>query len=157
MVDPDAPSSQNPNVSQILHWLQPNVTFSPSASYTATFGTTVVPYAPPAPPLGSGFHRYILLLFSQPANFVIPQAFQAYNATNRAKFNATTFASIGGLGAPVEANYFRTQNTTATASATSSATASTTAPIATFTGGGSRSGFSWPVLGLLAWSAVVFT
>ena len=141
LVDPDAESPQNPNISQYLHFLQPGLTFpssssAPAASYPATFNSApIVPYTQPAPPSFSTAHRYIGLLFSQPRNFTVPTNFQQYNATYRMFFNITTFAAEAGLGAPVLANYFLVSNQTMTANATTNATATSTGmPIATFTG-----------------------
>ncbi|MCJ1285430.1 hypothetical protein MMC26_004770 [Xylographa opegraphella] len=141
LVDPDAESPQNPNISQYLHFLQPGLTFpstssASAASYPATFNSApIVPYTQPAPPTFSTAHRYIALLFSQPSNFSVPANFQPYNATYRMFFNITTFAAEAGLGAPVLANYFLVSNQTMTANATTNATATGTGmPIATFTG-----------------------
>ena len=113
IVDPDAPSPQNTSVSQILHLLQPSVTFASAAPRVATFNApAVVPYARPQPPPTSAAHRYIAVLFSQPANFTVPAAFRAFNATNRALFNLTNFAAQAGLGRPIAANYFLVSNMT---------------------------------------------
>ena len=115
IVDPDAPTPQNPNVSQILHLLQPSVTFASAAPRVATFNApAIVPYARPQPPPSSAAHRYIAVLFSQPANFTVPAAFRAFNATNRAMFNLTNFAAQAGLGRPIAANYFVVSNMTGT-------------------------------------------
>ncbi|MCJ1293636.1 hypothetical protein MMC34_005191 [Xylographa carneopallida] len=141
LVDPDAESPQNPNISQYLHFLQPGLTFPSSSSapatlYPATLNSApIVPYTQPAPPSFSTAHRYIGLLFSQSSNFSVPANFKQYNATYRMFFNITTFAAEAGLGAPVLANYFLVSNQTMTANATTNATTTATGtPIATFTG-----------------------
>ncbi|MCJ1394479.1 hypothetical protein MMC18_007357 [Xylographa bjoerkii] len=141
LVDPDAESPQNPNISQYLHFLQPGLTFpsssaAPAASYPAVLNSApIVPYTQPAPPNFSTAHRYIGLLFSQPSNFSVPVNFQQYNASYRMFFNITTFAAEAGLGAPVLANYFLVSNQTMTANGTTNATTTGTGiPIATFTG-----------------------
>ena len=141
LVDPDAESPLNPNISQYLHFLQPGLTFTSSSSasaaaYPATLNSApIVPYTQPAPPNFSTAHRYIGLLFSQPSNFSVPANFQQYNASYRMFFNITTFAAEAGLGAPVLANYFLVSNQTMTANATTNPTTTGTGmPIATFTG-----------------------
>ena len=141
LVDPDAESPQNPNISQYLHFLQPGLSFSSSssvaaASYPAVINSlSIVPFTRPAPPNFSPAHRYIGLLFLQPNNFSVPANFQQYNATYRMFFNITTFAAEAGLGAPVLAIYFLVSNQTMTANATMNATTTGTGmPIATFTG-----------------------
>lgn len=57
MIDPDAPSADNPIFSNWLHWLVGNISVSNNN------GDTILQYHPPTPPKGSGPHRYILLLF----------------------------------------------------------------------------------------------
>src|SRR5579885_935004 len=54
MVDPDAPSSKNPIYKYVLHWLVINNS------------EIILDFMPPAPPFGSGFHRYYINLFEQP-------------------------------------------------------------------------------------------
>jgi phosphatidylethanolamine-binding protein len=53
MVDPDAPSRKNPIYKYWLHWLIINN------------HDIIAPYHPPAPPAGSGRHRYYFYLFEQ--------------------------------------------------------------------------------------------
>ncbi|MCJ1401816.1 hypothetical protein MMC11_005033 [Xylographa trunciseda] len=158
LVDPDAESPQNPNISQYLHFLQPGLTFpssssAPATSYPAVLNSPpIVPFAQPAPPSFSPAHRYIGLLFSQPSNFSVPTDFQKYNATYRMFFNITTFAAEAGLGAPVLANYFLVSNQTMTANTTTNATTTGTGmPIATFTGAAATSRFAelWIIAGVV--------
>ncbi|RSL86531.1 hypothetical protein CEP51_002730 [Fusarium floridanum] len=65
MTDPDAPSRQDPKWSEFCHWIR--------ASYPALDEITgrrrrdLVEYKPPAPPTGTGPHRYVFLAFI-PAN-----------------------------------------------------------------------------------------
>jgi hypothetical protein len=65
MTDPDAPSRQDPKWSEFCHWIR--------ASYLAFDSVTgrrrkdLVEYTPPAPPAGTGPHRYVFLAFI-PAN-----------------------------------------------------------------------------------------
>ena len=87
----------------------------------------------PSPANTSPAHRYIALLFAQPANFTVPAAFQGYSATNRTLFNVTNFATQARLGAPVEANYFLVANTTANATTTTTTTRATTTGTVTAT------------------------
>lgn len=78
MIDPDAPSPGQPQARSWLHWLVVNVpvqrvtsshdsmrgTGSSSLQCDAERGETVMPYAPPSPPLGPP-HRYLLLVAQQ--------------------------------------------------------------------------------------------
>ncbi|XP_057305965.1 protein D2-like [Hydractinia symbiolongicarpus] len=60
MLDPDAPSRDNPTQRSWLHWLVVNIQ---DADIENSF--TAVEYNPPTPPAGSGKHRYIFLLLKQ--------------------------------------------------------------------------------------------
>ncbi len=88
------------------------------------------------PPPVSDAHRYVAVLFAQPANFTAPTGF---NATNRLSFNLTNFAAQARLGAPVAGNYFLVSNMTGNAGAAGGRNASGTVssgPMATGTGAG---------------------
>ncbi|KAF2481108.1 phosphatidylethanolamine-binding protein [Neohortaea acidophila] len=64
ITDPDAPSRDNPEWSEVCHWI---VTFPTSRAPTepnveiATEGEDVMPYKPPGPPPKTGKHRYVLV------------------------------------------------------------------------------------------------
>lgn len=122
MVDPDAPSPQNPSFSQILHWLQPGVRLSRSTgsisspdgaplamlSASATETEALVPYQGPQPPSVAP-HRYIIMLFRQEDedDFQLPDAYAGYaGGQNRTLFNASAFVEAAGLARPVAATYF---------------------------------------------------
>ena len=59
-LDPDAPSRLNPTNREIRHWLTVNI---PGSDLSA--GETFADYRGSMPPLGTGLHRYIFLLFKQ--------------------------------------------------------------------------------------------
>jgi phosphatidylethanolamine-binding protein (PEBP) family uncharacterized protein len=90
MVDPDAPSPTNPYLKYVLHWLVVNTT------------DTILPFNPPAPPAGSGEHRYYVFLFEQPKNIRI------IKTPERHKFNLNNFTNEYGLK-PISYAMFRTQ------------------------------------------------
>ncbi|MCJ1448605.1 MAG: hypothetical protein MMC23_009122 [Stictis urceolatum] len=64
LVDPDAPSPSHvlANVSEVLHWLQPDVDFS-SGIGNWKAAPKIVPWLQSGPPTAEK-HRYILLLFT---------------------------------------------------------------------------------------------
>ena len=62
MIDPDAPSRQEPMYREFVHWVVVNM---PGCDVTA--GETVAPYFGAAPPCNSGYHRYYLFLYEQPS------------------------------------------------------------------------------------------
>ncbi|KDN45027.1 hypothetical protein RSAG8_05200, partial [Rhizoctonia solani AG-8 WAC10335] len=108
IVDPDAPSRANPTVSQIRHMFATNFVASDTRSSFASRSTVlqnstaaVSPYFPPNPPVGSGAHRYIALLYAQPSNFDVA----SLNTTQFAKFNISSFAASAGLGEPLAGTF----------------------------------------------------
>ncbi|TBU58402.1 phosphatidylethanolamine-binding protein [Dichomitus squalens] len=128
MVDPDAPTPQNPTEAEIRHLLAPNITLSGSLADGALLVNNtpaISDFLRPTPPAGSDPHRYILLLFVQPANFsqVAPNFVNA--STPVSNFNISLFAVEAGLGSPVAGNFFLTgpDNTSTPASGSSSASA----------------------------------
>lgn len=90
MTDPDAPSANNPVNKDWLHWMAVDIPASSDIDYSTHSimnGKTILEYTPPAPPPGSGPHRYITRLWEQKSpmgSFIPPQ---------RAKFNTSDFAS----------------------------------------------------------------
>lgn len=119
------PNSREPSY---LHWVQTNLTLSVSnisigsLAFHPLLSTTppLAPYTKPQPPPGTGRHRYIEFLFSQPANFFIPADYARFFNTDlpRTSFNITNFARDVGLANPVAANYFFAENSTVGANQT---------------------------------------
>ncbi|CAI5963599.1 unnamed protein product [Closterium sp. NIES-64] len=95
LVDPDAPSPSNPTAREWLHWIVVDIPVDGSGGT----GRVVTPYNGPTPPEGA--HRYIFLLFRQPAAQLEVSA-----PEERANFHAAQFASDHALGAPVAALFF---------------------------------------------------
>ncbi|CAE6403702.1 hypothetical protein ACGC1H_005356 [Rhizoctonia solani] len=117
IVDPDAPSRASPTLAQIRHLLAANFTVSSPSKYvrqsyvlknsTAAFSE----YRAPTPPVGSGPHRYVALLYSQPKNFDV----SSLNASDIRLFNISAFAAHAGLGEPLAGTFLTVEqkNTTA--------------------------------------------
>lgn len=61
MVDPDAPSPQNPTMRELRHWTVANIPGSAVGN-----GDEVVQFIGAGPPKGTGPHRYGILIFQQP-------------------------------------------------------------------------------------------
>lgn len=62
MVDPDAPSKENPIKSPYRHWVVANVPGTSNFSQSSVLSS----YMGPAPPPKTKDHRYIFLLYKQP-------------------------------------------------------------------------------------------
>lgn len=62
MVDPDAPSRTKPDYREFRHWAIVNI---PGNSIEK--GDVVADYIGSGPPKGTGLHRYVFLVYKQPA------------------------------------------------------------------------------------------
>ncbi|KAG0321475.1 hypothetical protein BGZ99_003908 [Dissophora globulifera] len=109
MTDPDAPSRQNPTMREYRHWVVTNIP-SGSAMEPASLskGTELTEYMGPAPPAGSGLHRYIFLLYKQPTNNV-SALLSTPLASDRKQFKVKDFTTQAGLEL-VGVNYFFAEN-----------------------------------------------
>ncbi|RWS26115.1 OV-16 antigen precursor-like protein [Leptotrombidium deliense] len=102
MVDPDAPSRQNPRFGQWMHWLVVNI-----SNNTISTGNVIMSYNGPNPPQGTGFHRYVFLVYKQEKRSKGRQNFASI--ANRAKFNVTQYAKSHNLNELVSGNFFQTK------------------------------------------------
>ncbi|KAF9142281.1 hypothetical protein BGX30_002989 [Mortierella sp. GBA39] len=109
MTDPDAPSRKDPTMREYRHWVVANISgtsdFQPA---NVAQGAVVSPYMGPAPPAGSGPHRYIFLLYKQTPSTNI-SALTTPLAPQRQGFKAKQFSSHAHLEL-VGANYFFAEN-----------------------------------------------
>jgi hypothetical protein len=88
LVDPDAPSRDKPVQAQWLHWLSVNI-----PGRDASRGDVLVEYVGPAPPRGTGVHRYVFLLFEQGKHWDVDSAprIPRTQASGRAKWSWERF------------------------------------------------------------------
>ena len=104
MVDPDAPSREAPTFREIRHWLIVNVKGSDLVTGALTAnGQTLSSFRNPSPPKGSGYHRYVQLVFQQPLKHEFKNV--SKSITN---FNVSAWAASEGLGLNA-CNYFETE------------------------------------------------
>ncbi|KAF5329805.1 hypothetical protein D9619_009404 [Psilocybe cf. subviscida] len=112
MTDPDAPSRQDPKWGQFRHWVLPGLKLPAGGSLQAQkTKPAATPYMGPAPPPGSGFHRYIFLLFQEPAgglSLPTDATESSGGEKSRPKWNAMTFAERNQLKL-VGATFFQTE------------------------------------------------
>ncbi|KAJ7448692.1 PEBP-like protein [Mycena galericulata] len=100
MFDPDAPSAAQPTSSQFRHWvitgLKPTEDLTAPVLQTAPAANA---YRPPAPPKGSGIHRYTFVLFREPPNFSLPDGASELDPTieARRRWDAVKFGERNGL------------------------------------------------------------
>ncbi|KAM7282477.1 protein D1-like [Ixodes scapularis] len=99
MVDPDAPSASEPTYRSYLHWVVVN---APSSDGFGE-GEEAVQYIGPAPPQGSGPHRYVFLVVAQNGRN-ISKSDVSYS--DRKSFNFEMFLQNNSLPQPLAANFF---------------------------------------------------
>jgi len=116
MVDPDAPNAKTHEYRHWLHWLITNI--PSSAAHADHFdvhkGNVLATYQGPAPPAGSGPHRYVFLIYQQPDQL---DSLKLQKITERPNFNIQSwidevFGSEKGAAKPqlVAGNFFYAEN-----------------------------------------------
>ncbi|AEO64843.1 69fc6f33-787b-4b7e-9081-06d9a8cf8b59 [Thermothielavioides terrestris] len=110
-LDLDAPFVSFPVLGPINHWCQSGLRIS-SAGGNGKLETTdpfVVNYIGPGPPPGAAPHRYVFLLYEQPANFDVKKHAPGKHvgAGGRMRFDLESWEAKIGLGEVVAANYFK--------------------------------------------------
>ncbi|RDB20111.1 OV-16 antigen [Hypsizygus marmoreus] len=137
LVDPDAPTPQNRSVSQVLHFLGGDFHVNATSSNPTLLvnrSAALMDFIPPMPPAGSPPHRYVLVVYTQPADFNETALSFVNASTPRTNFNLSTFATSVNLDSPVAGNFFlvgpddSTSTTSAAPPATAPPSTSTTAP-----------------------------
>jgi len=99
---------------QTRHWLRNNAQISGS-SVTNSSAVEITSYAGPAPPAGSGPHRYVVALYTQPDSFRAP-ADLSTPGVPVSTFVWSDYVTSTSLGPLVAATYFTVQEGTATIS-----------------------------------------
>ncbi|GIX85350.1 protein D1 [Caerostris darwini] len=102
MFDPDYPSRQNFTLSCFRHWLLENI-----EGGLISNGIEISPYHPPDSPAGSGFHRYLFLVYEQPEN---SELYDFCDDSIRTSFDVAGFVQERNLQGPVAGNFFLLQN-----------------------------------------------
>lgn len=110
-LDIDAPFASFDVLGPILHWIQPGLrstTGSLSLKATKPF---VANYIGPAPPPGSGPHRYVFFLYKQPVEFegkkYAPPGGGNLSNWNRMRYSLDAWEKEVGLEPVVAVNYFK--------------------------------------------------
>jgi phosphatidylethanolamine-binding protein (PEBP) family uncharacterized protein len=122
-LDPGAATSTPGNV--VRHYLANNVTLANGQLQNTT--EAIAGWFSPAPPPGSGVHRYTTLVFSQPSSFNLPDSLAQYDATIDTNFDLAGYISQTGLGPVIAATFFLCSNSSTAAS--SSVAPVSTAPV----------------------------
>jgi phosphatidylethanolamine-binding protein (PEBP) family uncharacterized protein len=108
-LDVDAPFPSFAPLSPALHWLQAGLTIDTSSAGVLTSSDPVIAFwAPPGPPPISAPHRYLFLLYEQPADFDTQQYTKpsGYGIMDRMRWDLSKFEKQAKLGPAVAATYF---------------------------------------------------
>lgn len=113
---------------QTRHWLVNGVTLTGNSplNVSTSSGVAITDYAGPAPAQGSGAHRYVILLYTQPDNFTAPDGLDQPNV-GVSVFNLADYVKSSNLGPAVAGTYITVEEGAA------SFTPSSTAPVVTST------------------------
>jgi hypothetical protein len=113
MVDPGAVGS-SASGGQTRHWLVNGATIA-NGTVSIDSGTQITQYAGPAPPAGTGPHRYTIVIYSQPDSFTPPADLSSANV-GVSTFDFPTYVQSTGLGPVVAGIYYTVEEGTATVS-----------------------------------------
>ncbi|VVC35367.1 Phosphatidylethanolamine-binding, conserved site,Phosphatidylethanolamine-binding protein [Cinara cedri] len=106
--DPDVPSRTNPINKEFLHWLVVNI-----PGNRVKDGKVIADYVGPAPPKGTGLHRYVFLVFEQEDgmyNFPKFNFIDNRTAVGRPLFSTNLFLMDNNLIIiPLAGNFFKAQ------------------------------------------------
>ncbi|KAJ4322333.1 hypothetical protein N0V94_002442 [Neodidymelliopsis sp. IMI 364377] len=95
LIDPDAPTPDDPKFAYWRHWVITNI---PSSASSISEGKTLTQYLAPGPKDESGPHRYLFLLFKEPQGFSIEkQDVGGEEFVDRRSFGAKEFVEKWGL------------------------------------------------------------
>ncbi|KAF9451222.1 PEBP-like protein [Macrolepiota fuliginosa MF-IS2] len=114
MLDADVPGAKLPQGTN-RHWLVYNVTVGQDSTISNATGTAISRYFGPGPAAGSGPHRYVILVYSQPSGFAAPAEFSQPEQPV-APMDWSAFVTNSHLGDLIAANYIQVEEGTATAS-----------------------------------------
>ncbi|CAG4958098.1 unnamed protein product [Colias eurytheme] len=103
MVDPDAPSRENPKFREWHHWLVGNI-----YGGDINKGEVLSDYIGSGPPKGTGLHRYVFLVYRQQekCDFSKVPKLPNNSGDKRGKFSISKFAQQFKLGTPVAGNFY---------------------------------------------------
>ncbi|XP_017796621.1 PREDICTED: protein D2-like isoform X1 [Habropoda laboriosa] len=105
MTDPDAPSRKEPKFREWHHWLVGNIPGSDISK-----GEVLSEYVGSGPPKDTGLHRYVFLLYKQPAKLTFDEPrLTNRSADNRGKFSIRKFAAKYKLGDPIAGNMYQAE------------------------------------------------
>ncbi|CAH1250899.1 PEBP1 [Branchiostoma lanceolatum] len=105
MLDPDSPSRADPRYGQWKHWLVGNI-----PGNDVRRGDVISEYISPIPLVGTGLHRYVILVYKQTKRLDFDEPRQtSITARGRGLWKVRAFAEKYELGDPVAGNFFEAE------------------------------------------------
>jgi len=108
-LDLDAPFRLFPFMSPINHWVQSGLKADASGQLVSE-EPCIAHFGPPGPPPGAAPHRYVFLLYDEPADFDVkkhaPASGKKVGIPKRMRFDLGAFEKELKLGPIVALNYF---------------------------------------------------
>ncbi|KAJ9611271.1 hypothetical protein H2200_004454 [Cladophialophora chaetospira] len=106
-LDVDAPFPSFAPLSPVLHWLQAGFTATSDGELTSS-DPAIAYWAGPGPPPISSPHRYIFLLYEQPADFdaKLFSKSSGFGIKDRMRWDVSKFEKQAKLGSAIAATYF---------------------------------------------------
>ncbi|XP_075714994.1 phosphatidylethanolamine-binding protein 4 isoform X2 [Rhinoderma darwinii] len=108
MVDPDAPSRDNPSRKYWRHWLVTDIQGQDLLSGQSLKGRVITDYNGPSPPANTGYHRYEIRLYLQPPGS--SPTLLSSEEKFRGNFDLDSFTLRFRFGKPVATTQFMAQN-----------------------------------------------
>ncbi|XP_011668156.1 protein D3 [Strongylocentrotus purpuratus] len=102
--DPDSPTRTDPNRVEVVHWLVFNI---PGCDVSK--GLVHAAYIESGPREGSGFHRYVYLVYKQSQPITPNDSYRPRSPERRKPWNTRKFVEEYGLGAPIAGNFYIAQ------------------------------------------------
>ncbi|SPP88128.1 protein D3 [Drosophila guanche] len=102
LVDPDAPSREDPKFREILHWAVINIPGS-----NVSQGQVIAEYIGAGPREGSGLHRYVFFVFKQNEKIVSDKFINKTTREGRVSVKVRDYITKYNFGAPVAGNFFQ--------------------------------------------------
>ncbi|CAK8678915.1 protein D2-like [Clavelina lepadiformis] len=104
MMDPDAPSRQDPKYREWYHWGVLNI---PGTKINE--GQIIADYIGAGPPKGTGLHRYVILIYEQQTHIDYNEPKLPVNTKGRYSHKIKSFAAKFNLGSPVAGACFQAE------------------------------------------------
>jgi phosphatidylethanolamine-binding protein (PEBP) family uncharacterized protein len=107
-LDLDAPFPSFAPLSPVVHWIQTGLKADAGTGELITSDDPIATWIDPGAPSISSPHRYIFLLYHQPADIDASKLTKTggYSLMDRFRFDLTKFEKEAKLGPAIAANYF---------------------------------------------------